>query len=119
MDITIVPSPETRTDGFRESVADRLRQRFSRFSHRIAHIDVALTDENGPRGGADKQCRVRVLMHGLGEIATTARDDSVWAAIDQAVMRARRKVVTKIKRPRSLRERFRRHRLNDTGTPDL
>jgi ribosome hibernation promoting factor len=116
MDITITAPFKTKRNGFRDSVTERLRRMFSRFSNRIARVDIALTDVNGMRGGVDKQCRVSVRMPGIGEIATTAKDESPWAAVAQATRRARRKVLTKLKRPRSQRERYRRNRWNDSDT---
>ncbi|QDS99552.1 hypothetical protein HG15A2_28760 [Adhaeretor mobilis] len=86
-------------------MANRLMKTLARFSDRITRVDVTLTDENGPRGGVDKRCRLSVIMPGNGELATSAKDENPWKAIDRAVRRARRIVVTKLKRPITLRTR--------------
>lgn len=119
MDITITHPSKVKHSGFRDSVAEQLRRTLARFSNRIARVDVTLTDENGPRGGVDKQCRVSVLMPGIGEIATTAKNESPWAAVAYAARRARRKVLTKLTRPRSQRKRHRRNRLHISDMPEL
>ena len=119
MKITVTAPSEARRNALRDSVTDRLRRTLTRFSSRIARVDVALTDENGPRGGVDKQCRVSVLMPGIGEIAATAKGENPWAAAAQAARRARRKVLTRIKRPQSRRERYRRDRWSNPDTAVL
>lgn len=104
-----VPS-EARQHVLLDALTERLRRTFARFSNRIARIDVTVTDENGPRGGVDQQCRVCVLLPGIGEIAATAKDENLWAAAAQATRRARRNVLTRLKRPQSQRERSRSRR---------
>jgi len=119
MDITITAPSEAKRNSFRDFVAERLRRALARFSNRIASVDVAVTDENGLRGGVDKLCRVSVRMPGIGEIATTAKDENPWAAVAHAARRARRMVTTKLKRPRSQRNRARRSYLQSDGTMEL
>ena len=119
MHISISGPEEIRSNGFQDSVANRLMRALTRFSRRIDRVDVAITDENGSRGGIDKHCRIRVQMPGVEPFVATAKDESPWAAVSRAVERARRKVTTRLKRPRSRRERFRRNRWQDNDTPDL
>ncbi|MEZ6131272.1 MAG: HPF/RaiA family ribosome-associated protein [Planctomycetaceae bacterium] len=119
MHISISGPDEIRSNGFQDSVANRLMRALTRFSRRIDRVDVAITDENGSRGGIDKHCRIRVQMPGVEPFVATAKDESPWAAVSRAVERARRKVTTRLKRPRSRRERFRRNRWQDNDTPDL
>lgn len=97
------------------AIEERLERAFQRVSHRIDRVDVAVTDENGPRGGVDKQCRIRVYMPGFEPFVATAKGEHRWAAISRAVIRARRKVMTNLKRPQSVRERLRRQHGNDTA----
>lgn len=119
MHIKITGPKEIKNIGFRDTVANRLTQALIRFSRRIDRVDVAFTDENGPRGGIDKHCRIRVQMPGIQPFVASAKDESWWAAVSRAVIRVRRKLTTKLKRPRSQRERFRRRRWQDSDTPDL
>ena len=119
MDITITAPSEIERSNFRDFVAERLKRTLTRFSNRIASVDIAVTDENGLRGGVDKLCRVSVRMPGIGEIATTAKDENPWAAVTHAARRARRMVMTKLKRPRSQRARARRNYSQSADTPEL
>lgn len=116
MHISISGPEEIRSNGFQDSVANRLMRALTRFSRRIDRVDVAITDENGSRGGIDKHCRIRVQMSGVKPFVASAKDESPWAAVSRAVERARRKVTTKLKRPRSQHERFRRNRWHDNNT---
>lgn len=110
MQITVHAPVSGMQIGFRDSVMGRIARTLARFSNRISRVSVFLKDENGPRGGVDQHCRVRVLMPGIGEIASGATEDNPWAAVAQATRRARRKVMKKLKRPRSRRERYRKSR---------
>ena len=119
MNISITGPAEIKTDSFRESVVRQLTRVLARFSHRITRVDIALTDENGPRGGVDKQCRISVRMPGFESCVTTAKNENPLAAVAQAAARARRMVMTRLKRPRSLRDRSFRNRWRNSETADL
>ena len=119
MHISISGPDEIRNNEFQNSVVNRLVRSLDRFSRRIDRIEVAITDENGSRGGIDKHCRIRVQMHGIEPFVATAKDENPGAAVSRATTRARRKVMTKLKRPRSQRERFRRIRTRNSDTHNL
>ncbi|QDS95727.1 hypothetical protein FF011L_45270 [Roseimaritima multifibrata] len=103
----------------RESVQDLLTGTLARFTPRIAEVSVLVSDENGPRGGVDKLCRVNVQIPGLGMVTTTGRHEKMMAAVHEAVRRAKKVVVSKLKRAQSLRERQRsKHEWLDTSGMD-
>lgn len=104
---------------FSSTVIVRITRMFARISHRLSRVHVTLSDENGPRGGVDMQCRIAVMISGCGEIVSTATDANLWVAFDHAARRARRIVLTKIKRPQALRDRYRRVRVFESETADL
>jgi ribosome-associated translation inhibitor RaiA len=92
-------SPHIRLDdALRRTAEQRPNVVLRRISHRIDHISITLTDDNGLRGGVDKQCRVRVEVRGLGVVTTDARHDNLLAAIDKALRRARRIILKRLKR---------------------
>ena len=119
MHISIIGLDNFITNGVRDSVVRRVKRALSRFSGRIAQVDVSITDENSSRGGVDKHCRIRVRMPGIKPFVATAKDESPWAAVTHAVNRARRMIMTKLKRPRSQRARSRRNRWYNSDSPDL
>ncbi len=75
-----------------------------RFSHRVSRVSVSIFDENGPRGGVDKLCRINVQIPGLGPVITEGRHASVVAAVAAAARRAQRIVKTNIKRRKTVRQ---------------
>ena len=119
MNISITGPTEIKTNSFRESVERQLTRVLARFSHRITQVEIALTDQNGPRGGIDKQCRISVRMPGFESCVTTAKDENPLAAVAQAAGRARRIVTTRLKRPRSLRDRSFRNRWRNSNAAEL
>lgn len=65
----------------------RLRFALGRFGSRIQKTVVFLQDDNGPRGGIDKVCRVLARVQGCG-VMTAAVVDADWtAAVDRAINR--------------------------------
>ncbi|MEQ9411787.1 MAG: hypothetical protein RIK87_28990 [Fuerstiella sp.] len=118
MQISVANPASRLSDVFRGAVGSRLQTALARFSNRITQVEATLSDENGPRGGVDKQCRVSVVMPGIGTISTSARHENLMAAVGQAARRARRIVITKLKRPSSVRAK-RRSRNDSSVTPEV
>ena len=63
-----------------------------RFQDRIRDIDVKLVDENGPRGGVDKVCRVRATLKDGPVLMAEAREEHFFGAINDAARRLRQLV---------------------------
>ncbi len=61
---------------------------FHRFSSHIRSIDVWLTDFNGPKGGDDLQCRMKVVLDGKGELVVEGKGVSVEEIALEAIDRA-------------------------------
>lgn len=102
-----VPS-KNRHDDIHDRVIAHLTKTLARLVHRITSASVTLTDENGPRRGIDHQCRVNVVISGVGQFTTSAKHESPLAAVRLATARARRMILTRIKRPKALRGRSRK-----------
>ncbi len=98
METHIVGREFTLTGAMRAHVHRRLGFALGRFSDRIQRVRVVLGDENGPKGGLDKTCRVRVDLRGLGEVIVEQADSDVYAAIDRAADRVGRTVARQIDR---------------------
>ncbi|MCR9199392.1 MAG: HPF/RaiA family ribosome-associated protein [Planctomycetaceae bacterium] len=66
----------------------RLGFALGRFADVISAIDVRLEDINGPRGGIDKMCRLRVNLPGAATpVIVEVTDQDLRAAIDIAADR--------------------------------
>lgn len=108
MKVTVASSIEKLSTSSRDSIRSLMTNTLARFAPRVTQVAVTVVDENGPRGGVDKLCRVNVMMPGVGTVTTTARREKLMAAVSEAARRARRIVVTKLKRPKSVRSRQRK-----------
>jgi hypothetical protein len=85
----------TLDDEDREDIRRRLGRALGKHASAIERVTVRLRDINGPRGGVDIRCRIKVVLSDLPSIvverqATTLRPAFLGAltAIDQAVRRA-------------------------------
>ena len=75
------------TDALRHFTEKRLEVALDRFRGRIEMIEASLADLNGPRGGIDKQCRLRAHLAGGGDVIARAAEADSHAAIVRAVHR--------------------------------
>jgi|688.fasta_scaffold36068_4 hypothetical protein len=97
------PTPELSAH-----VERRLRFALTRFSGRIGRVNVFLADQNGPRGGIDKTCRIVVRLRDGGDVVAEVSDVDWEVAVDRATTRighstgrelARRRAGRRIGRP--------------------
>lgn len=84
----------------------RVKQRLGRLGVNAKRVQVILSDTNGPRGGEDKKCQVLLDIAGRGQLAVHAIDDDMYGAIDQSLVRAKRRVIKVSKRRHSSRHRY-------------
>jgi putative sigma-54 modulation protein len=80
---------------FQEHVTRRVALELSRFSGRLSGITVWLEDVNGPKGGIDKHCRVKVSGPEEG------RDTDMKSALSRAIATAARAVSRSLRRVQS------------------
>jgi putative sigma-54 modulation protein len=87
--------------GLREHVIRRIHFQLSRFGRQISSVTVRVGDVNGPRGGADKRCRVALRGPGLGSIAFEEQSGDACSAVEVALERAARSVGRELEKARS------------------
>lgn len=68
----------------REYMRERLGHKLGKYAPSIEHVHVRLEDLNGPKGGVDHECRIQVMLSGLGQIVVKDRHMDVIAAFDLA-----------------------------------
>jgi putative sigma-54 modulation protein len=78
----------------------RIALAVDRFGDRVRELSLKLEDINGPRGGIDQQCTIRITGD-FGTRFVRVRDASSEAAIDRALDRAARVVSRSLDRLRS------------------
>src|SRR6185503_13593060 len=73
------------SDGLKAYVQEHLVEPIERlYDDEAAEIDISLLDNNGPKGGVDKECRVTVRLPGLSAIHVTETAEALHQAVDLA-----------------------------------
>lgn len=89
-----------------EWIERRLHFALSRFSNRIRKVTVSLTDLNGPKGGIDKDCTLRVLLKPMGEVVVDDVDETVEGVVAILADRVARVITRRIERCADSRSRM-------------
>ena len=89
----------------RDHVRRKLGVKLGKFSSSIERVSVRIKDVNGPRGGVDQLCQIKVVLHGLPSVVFENRDTSLNAAVDVALSGVQRAVrrATQRRRTKPLR----------------
>ena len=98
MQIDIQTHGFSLTGALREYTERRLRFALARATNRVRRIAVRFIDTNGPRGGVDKRCRIRVTLNGHGEVVIEDTETNLYLAIDRAADRIGRTVMRRLAR---------------------
>jgi hypothetical protein len=69
----------------RTYIRRKLGRRLGKFASSIERVSVRTQDVNGPRGGVDRVCRIKVVLSGLPSVVFESRDASLHAAVDRAL----------------------------------
>jgi putative sigma-54 modulation protein len=97
------------TESIRAYVERRLQSALSHAIHHIRAVTVVLLDINGPRGGRDKVCRVRVMVKDRPVMVIDDTEDNLYVAIDRAADRVgrttARKLAQLLRKPRTMQRR--------------
>jgi putative sigma-54 modulation protein len=72
------------TPPIKDHALKRLHAAVARFEGQVAGVYMTLQDVNGPRGGLDKQCSIRVAGVPGGAAPFEARTSDLYEAIDVA-----------------------------------
>ncbi len=76
----------------RDYVRNRLADKLRKHVMSIERVSVRLEDVNGPRGGVDQSCRIKVVLGGLPSVVVESRDAKLSDAIDTAIHSVERAV---------------------------
>jgi ribosome-associated translation inhibitor RaiA len=79
-------------DDERACIRRKLGMKLGKFATSIERISVRVTDLNGPRGGIDQVCNVKVVLSGLPSVVIERRRAALHAAIDDALRATERAV---------------------------
>ena len=93
-----------RTAGARVDAEDRaylrrkLGAKLGKFARAVERVSVRIRDVNGPRGGVDKTCTIKVVLSGLPSVVVEQKHASLKAAMDAALQRTERAVRRSVQR---------------------
>ncbi len=86
------------TEALRNYCERRMRFALGSSSARVRSALVRLTDENGPKGGIDKRCSIRVVLHEAPMVVVTQDDSDIYIAVDRAADRISRTISRRLGR---------------------
>jgi hypothetical protein len=83
-------------DEDRGYIARKLGMKLGKFVSSIERITVRLSDTNGPKGGRDQRCQIKVVLSGLPSVVVNETDSTlprtIDCAVDAAALAVRRRV---------------------------
>lgn len=91
-----------------QTVLARLDASLDRVTPDITHVRVRLADVNGPKGGEDKRCTVRIQLGRLGTVQVTRCAPTIWEALSRALATAKRGCHERLEVRQTRRRRRRR-----------
>lgn len=103
MRIKIRTQDMSLTRGMEQLVYTRIHSALGRLSRRVNEVILSFEDVNGPRGGEDIHCRIRLFVQPRGEVYVSAIAATPGAALSKAVQRAERRLNSRIQRHRTRR----------------
>lgn len=93
----------------RDYLRRKLGRKLGKFALSIERTSVRIEDLNGPRGGIDKRCMIKVVLSGLPSVVVEERHHTAQAAMDRALARVERAVRMVLQRQRMEPLRSHRH----------
>lgn len=88
------------TDKLREHIERRVQFALSWAHQNLHQVTLRLDDINGPKGGADKSCRIQIPIAGGKPVVIEEIQSDLYIAIDRAIERAGRALSRKLARKR-------------------
>lgn len=74
----------------RDLTEQRVRFAFRRLGWLVPRAEVLMSDVNGPRGGIDKRCQIKLQTDGIGAVVVASVANDWRTALDRALGRATR-----------------------------
>ncbi|MEQ8210529.1 MAG: hypothetical protein RH917_11930 [Lacipirellulaceae bacterium] len=107
MKLSITDRNDCLDSNSREYAKRRLLFALSRFDNKLDFVSLVVSDINGPKGGVDKHCKLRVKIKRESEIVVSDEDSDLLTCIARVSERAGRSVSRAIDRNRLARRRSR------------
>lgn len=98
-------------DALNDYTDGKVRLALGLYRDKIRTIDVFLADINGPKGGEDMRCKIRVRSDGLPDILAQETAEHIYDAVSICSHRIKRAVGRRFDRSLELRRRRIDHKL--------
>jgi CBS domain-containing protein/ribosome-associated translation inhibitor RaiA len=85
----------------RAYIRRRLGEKLGKYADSIERVTVRLEDVNGPRGGVDQACRIKVVLSGLPSVVVERKAATLKPAVTGAVTAVERAVRRAVERRRT------------------
>ncbi|MBB03356.1 MAG: HPF/RaiA family ribosome-associated protein [Rubinisphaera brasiliensis] len=72
--------------------------KLDRFAESVEEVHVMVKDLNGPKGGIDTECQIRVRLRNMPPVIVQQRSESIGKALYNALERASRNVARSIEK---------------------
>ncbi len=86
------------TWALRRFIRKRVNSAVGGHSGKVDAIQVRLSDINGPRGGQDKRCVIRISLPSMRDVLIHETRKDMYEAISRATERAKNTVVRRVKK---------------------
>ena len=92
MQMDITAEDLSLTDSLRAYIERRIGMAVGRCARHVRTVRVRCSDINGPRGGADKQCKIHATLAPRVELVITDSDSDLYATVNRAASRLKHAV---------------------------
>jgi ribosome-associated translation inhibitor RaiA len=82
-------------------IRERLGMKLGKYAMSIERASVRVRDVNGPKGGIDYLCRIKVVLSGLPSVVVSQQAESIEAAVNAALDAVERAVRRTLQRRRT------------------
>ena len=112
MKLSIVDRDKCLQARTRQLARRRLFFALSRFDSKIDEVTLTVRDLNGPKGGIDKRCQLRIKLRYGDDVILTNLESNVEACVSRLADRAGRTIARRISR---FQDTYRRPRFSSVG----
>jgi hypothetical protein len=105
MNIDIRMATQHDSPALRQFAEHALARKIGARTERVRRARIRLNDVNGPRGGVDKICQIRLEVTGGGDVSARGEASGWYEAVTIAVINARTALDRRIGRRRAQRAR--------------
>ena len=101
------------TEAIDNHIKSRVESTLSRFESMIKIVEVFVSDVNGPKGGIDKLCVVKIKIDPRSELIIKDKTADLYQAVTSTFSRAKQSLTRYVQRPRNIKRQRAVMRLED------